>query len=312
MRLDSGLATAGDHRAHAAWLAGDPAHRRAWDRVESLLGMPLDQLRRAEGVSPGSIEATVRTLSGLPSPRVSARRRWIKGGAAGAVIAASSLLLAQRRVPLTGLTADLHTGTAERSTTRLDDGSELILNARSAVDLRFDAASRRIALRTGAMIIRVAAEQRPLRVDTPHGVIRSLGTRFLVARHPDHTEIAVLEHRVRVEPGQGAPAVIDEGGVARFQQGRVIALPGQAAARAAWADGQLDARSERLGDLVEALRAYTPGWLRVTEAAADLRVFGVFRLDRVDGVLQDLEETYPVTVRRWGPALTVIDRRPAP
>ena len=70
-------------------------------------------------------------------------------------------------------------------------------------------------------------------------------------------------------------------------------------------------RDEPLGQLIEALRPYRAGLLRVSPQAAQLRVYGVFALDDSDRTLRSLAETLPVQVNRHGFWLTTVDVRSA-
>jgi transmembrane sensor len=79
---------------------------------------------------------------------------------------------------LQGLRADLHTATGERCTFNLTDGSIVLLNARSVVDLDFAAGKRRIHLLSGELIATVTAKS-SLTAGTSEGAVQSEGTRFI-------------------------------------------------------------------------------------------------------------------------------------
>ncbi|MFX5142205.1 FecR domain-containing protein, partial [Acinetobacter baumannii] len=76
------------------------------------------------------------------------------------------------------------TGVGERRHQRLADGAELTLNAESALDVLFSDRQRLLSLAQGDAFVQtagpaVAGDAGPLRVDTAHGSIRALGTRFM-------------------------------------------------------------------------------------------------------------------------------------
>ena len=63
--------------------------------------------------------------------------------------------------------------------------------------------------------------------------------------------------------------------------------------------------------VVAALRAYRRGMLRVSPAAAQLRVLGTFPLDDTDLALKALADTLPITVDRYRSGwMVVIDVKP--
>ena len=290
VRLDSGTAGADDHAAFARWLHADPRHEAVWRTISGLLDQPLAAIKDADTRLPGQRHATHRALT------APARRKALRRGTA--------MLL------LLGLSADVHTATGERRQVQLADGSTLILNARSAVDIEFSAQTRLLRLRRGTLLIHTAADrQRPLIVATEHGEARALGTRFAVQLQDNHSELAVLEHSVRLTTADGSEQTFAAGSAARYDASGIHPIAESAAPLAAWADGQLDVRDRPLAELIAALRPYKRGYLQVSPQAAVLRVFGVFPLDDPDATLHALAETQPIAIRRYGPWLTVVEHQ---
>lgn len=78
--------------------------------------------------------------------------------------------------------AQQRTSIRERRPLRLDDGSQLALNADTALDIRFDSKQRLIQLYRGEMLVKTAQDptQRPFIVQTGEGRARALDTRFSV------------------------------------------------------------------------------------------------------------------------------------
>ncbi len=61
-----------------------------------------------------------------------------------------------------------------------------------------------------------------------------------------------------------------------------------------------------LEHVVDALRPYSRGFVRVAPEVRDLRVQGVFPLNDPDRVFTALAETLPIRVDRYSPWLTLI------
>ncbi len=304
VRLDSGSASADDHAAFAAWLNADPRHQHAWQTISGLLDQPVAVLKEAEAQLPGQRRAARLALT---SPE---RRKVLRNGTVALLLIGLGSYTLNRQLPLVALIADLHTATGERRQVRLADGSTLILNARSAVDIEFNAKNRLLTLREGEILVRTALDPgRPLIVQTEHGQARALGTRFAVRRQDDHSELTVLEHRVQLTVANGVQQIFDAGASARFSAAGIQPLTEPAAPRAAWIDGQLDVRDRPLGEVIDALRPYKRGYLRISPQAAALRVFGVFPLDDPEAALLALVETQPITIRRYGALVTLIKHR---
>ncbi|WP_240931664.1 FecR family protein [Azotobacter chroococcum] len=132
-------------------------------------------------------------------------------------------------MPLDGLLADLSTATGERRRFVLADGSSVLLNAQSRVDVDFDSGRRRLQLRRGALLAEVTADaRRPFVVETPFGRVQALGMRFSVALGERDATVWVQEAQVRLESRSGNSLVLaaDEG--ARFDRDGLPA-PGSAA-----------------------------------------------------------------------------------
>ncbi len=304
VRLDSGSASAEDRAAFANWLKADPRHETAWVSISGLLSQPLATLKDADARLPGQCHAVRQALT------APARRKALRNSAVSLLLIGLGSYALSRQPPLTGLLADVHTGTGERRQVQLADGSMLILNARSAVDIEFSEHTRLLRLRRGEILVHTAVDRsRPLIVRTEHGEARALGTRFAVQLRDEHSQLAVLEHSVQVTTAAGSQQIFAAARAARYTASDIQPLAAAAAPLAVWADGQLDVRDRPLGEVIAALRPYKRGHLRISPQAAALRVYGVFPLDDPEAVLLSLAETQPIAIRRYGPWLSLVEHR---
>ncbi|MFJ4387317.1 FecR domain-containing protein [Pseudomonas sp. NPDC089408] len=287
------------------WLQQHPAHQQAWQRLEQRLGYSFATLHRLEQRAPGQAAEARRLL--LQPTR---SRREMLGAMASLGLFGSALWGGWRSDTAQGWLADLHTGRGERRSFTLADGSRLSLNSASAVDVQFDGGQRLLLLRHGELLIQVARDpQRPLRVRTAQGYVQALGTRFLVSQEANATRVVVLQHSVRVSLVDGQWAELQQGQAALLHNHGIERLSGEQLQRAAWLDGRLEVLDQPLRAVVEALRPYQRGYIRLAPAARDLRVQGVFPLDQPQQALSALAEALPITVERYGPWLTLIDRK---
>ncbi|VCU68216.1 fec operon regulator FecR [Pigmentiphaga humi] len=214
-------------------------------------------------------------------------------------------LLASRTGPWQANMADFRSATGEQRSFALEDGTQLMLNTGSAVNLRFDASERRILLVAGEIMVATrhgpgsSADSRPLLVQTAEGTIRSLGTRFTVRQRPERTSVAVLESAVEIS-SQGAPGstrVLHAGEQTQFSR-ETVEAPGSTDEQTdAWTRGQLLADEQRLDDFLAELDRYRPGMLRVDPRIAGLRLSGVFPLADTDRILATLPSVLPVRVQ---------------
>jgi len=293
-----------DDATHARWQRwrdAHPDHARAWARIEAfggrLHGLPSPV---AHATLNGTLNAT------LNGPQTQGRRKALK--ALGlAVGAGGAAWLAREEVPWQGWTADHRTGVGQRKAVTLADGTTMHLNAGSAVDIHYSAGERRVTLLRGEILVRTApdpladreAGSRPFSVDTAEGNVRALGTYFLVRQLDGRSHVAVFGGAVELRPALG-------GGVRRLDAGSQAGFSRQAAEAArptngdaaAWVDGMLVAHDMPLPDFLAALAPYRAGRLRCAPSAAGIVVSGTYPLADIDQVLDMLQATLPVVVRR--------------
>ncbi|MNR84401.1 fec operon regulator FecR [compost metagenome] len=283
VKLHSQEMDASDHASLKKWCAQSTDHQRAWHAANELA-------RNFGAVPPGL------GLSTLGRQRN--RRAVMKTLAIALAVAPASWL------GWTHLTRKSYqTSAGERSTYSLSDGSSLMLNTDSAVDIVFDDKQRLIRLRAGEVLIQTAKDNsfnhRPFIVQTAQGSVRALGTRFVVRQREHSSDVAVLEHAVEVRANGATEAlIIDAGYGASFSDTNIDAPTalGNNVNATAWTQGILIADKQRLQDFAAELSRYRPGIVRCDPAVADLQISGVFRTDDTDQALNILQETLPVSV----------------
>lgn len=298
-RLCSGDATDADRAGWRRWHEAHPEHQRAWRHFDALQSM----LQRVPGhLAASTLQASQRS-----------RRRVLRGVAAlvgtGTVAGLSWQLAGGPAGGVRSWLADYRTGTGERRTVTLADGSELTLNTRTSVDVSMDATRRLLVLREGEILVQTAhslagpsagaKDGRPFMVHTPQGRILALGTRFTVRSEGGEggdTVVSVLQDAVEIQPLQDASRSLrlQAGQQARFSRNGM--LPAQAAdpALVSWVGGSLIVDGWRLDDVVRELARYRPGRLACDPAVAGLRVSGVFPLADTDKALAVIARAFPV------------------
>lgn len=298
--LMSGEASDADHQHWLGWRAAHPDHERAWRHIEAVT-------RRFGQLAP---RAGYRALSPYAADdgrgRRTAMRALAWGG--GGVLAA---LLASRTPVWRQQLADIRTGTGEQRSVALSDGTQLILNTGSAIDVRFDAAHRRVRLLAGEIFVATAHalgaavraevdDPRPFLVETAQGQVRALGTRFCVRQWAERSTVAVQQNAVRITPALGgSPRVLAAGESAAFSAAEVEAPQPLGDGETAWTRGQIVAEDLPLGDFLAELGRYRHGMLHCDPAVAGLRISGVFPLKDTDLVLRSLPRTLAVQVRAF-------------
>ena len=287
VQLQSGAATEADHRAIQLWRDRSPQHAQAWQRAEALLG----DLR----VVPGSVASdTFQRLAA--SKRIGRRQALHRLGLF--LLAGPAIWMASRELPWQQWSADQRTAIGEQKNLTLPDGTQLLINTGSALNIAFNARERRIRLLEGEVLISTAKD--PIRsfiVETRHGTARALGTRFTVRIGEQRSHVAVTEGAVEMLPLHASRGLILKAGEqSAFND--TLAAPAQPldAAALTWEHGMMVARNMRLADLLIELGRYRPGVLRCHDDVASLTVSGAFPLKDTDASLRLLQDTLPIRV----------------
>ena len=290
-----------------AWRAQDPLHEQAWQRIQAVQ-------QRLQGLGDTPLAALAR--SALVSRRGGDRRRAVQallllvlgGGAAWQM---------EAHLPWRNWVADVRTARGERRRLTLPDGTRLVLNGGSALDIAFGATERRLLLRAGDIHVVTAADSqqpaRPLVVQTEAGEMWPLGTRFTVnVAEGQRSLVAVYEGAVRLRPRlqPQQERVLPAGQQAWLDMRAVAAAVPTYEEQSAWIDGMLVARNMRLDAVLQALQPATTVSLVCHPAVAGLKVSGTYPLDDVPRIMATLGTLLQLQVRsmrRWwgGPELVI-------
>lgn len=286
VQLNDGTDNEARTQAWHLWMQSSPQHAAAWARVETLQQQWAMMPRQAALSSLGAAHAQRRDVLKILGMLVAV------GGCTW---------LAAEQVPYHSMLAQQRTRLRERRSLRLDDGSQLELNASTALDIRFDSNQRLIQLYQGEILVQTAKDpaQRPFIVETGEGRVRALGTRFSVRQLSSQTRVGVLQDAVEVSPSRDVARVqrLEAGEQVTFDRDQVHVVSPLPAGSTAWVQGMLSVDDWRLGDFIEELGRYRPGVLRCATAVQGLSISGAFRLDDTDTVLENLSQALPVKVR---------------
>lgn len=296
------------HAGFEAWKRADPRHAAAAAGMERF----VDQARALRG-GPAT-RAALHAALGAPAPRT------VKAGQLRRAASRLALLLAVaiptsaalRAFPPAEMLADLRTGTGEQRTQVLADGTRLTLGSGSAVNVEMAADLRQVRLLSGELRVDVAKDAaRPFVVDTAHGRIRALGTRFIVRRDADSTLLTMLESTTAVTAGPTAEVRVAAGGQARLSDHGVERLDDVQAGMVddAFVHRRLLVQGRPLPEVLDELSRHRRGVIRYErERLADIRVSAVLPLDDTDRALQLLVDSFPqLRVRSVTPWVVLVD-----
>lgn len=299
-RLWSDEVTADDVAACSQWRGQRHEHELAWQRMQAV-GQKFAEVPDVAGR---------QALKAAPEKLQLMRRKSLKilgmmlfaGGAAE---------LGRRTEAWQALSSDYASGVGEIKEVVLDDGTQLVLNTNSAVDVVYTDNARRIELRFGEIMITTAHDSavagRPFSVSGRDGEVLALGTRFVVRQREGTSSVSVLEGAVQVRPrhslavlrvdaGHGADFGADVQADHQGDLGDNNPYPLDESA-SSWSQGLLLAEQMPLSTFIEEIGRYRHGVLRYTPEVAGMKVSGVFSLRDTDRALSNLTLGLPVQLR---------------
>lgn len=300
-----------------AWREASPLHENAWQQISQALSntmagrlgdaYPLGYQGNAS-VPPARPIVTARAPAFDEDEPAPPRRRFLAAALTITAAAGAGALVAVRDFyPLSSVAADAATATGERRRYQLTDGTELLLDARSRVNLEFTATYRRLMLLEGAVAVTSPEDpNRPFLVQTAEGVVRSSGKRYMVRQQARRTLVVAQDGDLDIETTGGTRGSIPQGMGARFDAARLDIARSELAAEAAWEGGWINANGRPLAEIIAALRPYRHGTLRVSMAAGGLPVMGMYPLDDPEAALRALGERMPIAIKRLTPWFVTI------
>ena len=297
-RRQSGTMTAGEVRAFAAWHAAHPDNAHAYERVARLWASP-EFTRAVETQAPTTMPRSAR-------PRAALRPVLALAAALVLAVGLGHLLGGNPFQP----SADHGTETGQRAEVSLPDGSVVVLNAESAMNVSFDPDRRRVELLRGEAFFDVRPDpERPFEVAAGRSLTRVVGTAFSVTLQDGDTEVRVKRGHVRVAGDDGrTPVDLTPGEGVTVTAGHV----GDAAAFVsqttfAWIDGRLVFHDQPLAEVIAQLaRHHKDPVVLATGRLRTLRVSGNYRLNDPAAVVAALADVAGAEVIRLPGLLTVL------
>lgn len=317
-------------REFEAWKRADPAHASAAADLEQFVRQAQalggkgenDEERPGTAARRRAARAALDAVVGQPpeqhrvgpNPASQARRLL-----AIMLVLILPVALALSVWPPKILLADLRTSTGKLRNETLSDGTQLTLSTATAVNVDFDRRQRHVKLLRGEILVNVARDaSRPFTVETSHGRIRALGTRFIVRHDETFTDLTMLESRtvVRSAADRSAHPNETELTVAAGQSVRLtpagIEPPrtvDAATVEDAFKSRRLVVRNQPLSSVLEELARHRRGVIRFDkEGMRDIHVTAVLPLDDTDRALQLLDDNFPkLRIRTLTPLMVLVD-----
>ncbi|MGH9888935.1 MAG: FecR family protein [bacterium] len=260
----AGTATPEQREAVRRWVAESEANAAIVESMRAALSplpstaVDVDAAWSSVAKRVGIGSPSSRHARPFPMRRAATRRAWPIAIAAGVLLVASLSVLrfARSNAPV----AELVTGSGQRITKTLDDGSTVILNAESRLRYSPDRNGRQVYLEGEAMFRVAHDSRRPFRVHAGGAVVSDIGTQFGVRAYPEvaRVDVAVTEGSVSLHR-EGAPGdslVLRAGSVGHVSAEGLLSIdPSERPAQmTAWLDGTLVFTGSPLAEVAAQLR----------------------------------------------------------
>lgn len=283
----SGEMTEHQLRSFEAWLNGDPRNEAAWIKLQEGL-LPCGVASR-QGLPPGALTDRLAKMS-------SSRRQFLTGivGLLGA--GAVGALSVDHFLPKGALTADHVTLTGQQERIWLADGSSVFLAPRAAVDIDYRPDLRSVRVIDGEVLVTAASGINPFRIDIDQVSLMTNDSVFSIRRRPGRLSITGVEGEGVFGPAPGHHIGKSERIV--FANNRFERETADLEVDTAWTDGLLLVKNETLASVVEELRPYFVGVIRVNPGVANLRVTAVLPLEDPNTALDALASSLDLEISR--------------
>ncbi|KAA8732360.1 DUF4880 domain-containing protein [Acinetobacter qingfengensis] len=297
----------------ALWLAQDPRHVEAIERMQNLLG-EVEQFKRHYQQHQISKKILNDTLNNTRHYRL---HFAYKSVLALFMVSALIVFFSLQYAPLDYWTADKRNTSQSWQQQQLPDHSQIKMSGKTAYNIDYDQHHRQIELLQGNILVDVAKDpSRPFLVKTTHGTVRALGTRFIVTQDGQHTIVTMLESKTLVwsTTAQQQPVSLIAGQRIEIgAQGLLSRKPIQINSQLfenAWQSQMLVANGESLTDVLDYLAMYYPGKILFDrQKLAKIQVTATLPLNHIDQALQQLAKELHLNVQNDLPYRIQITRQ---
>ncbi len=267
VRRELGELSSDEHVQLETWLHADACHRGAFIRADAAR-LTAERIAALAGGSTPEMR--------LPFPRF----RPAMAAAVAGIAALATLLW----VGL-GTRGDHYlSGVGEIRSVALEDGSDMVLDTASDAVVHFDKEVRRVNLKEGDALFKVAKNPtRPFLVHAGDVTVRAVGTTFSVQHNPNGVEVTVAEGVVEVRRNDGSDIqLLTADHSALIPRDRPVAVrvlsSNETERQLAWRTGRLEFDGQTLRAAAAQLNRYSRRQIVVTDPQlAGHPVVGSFR-----------------------------------
>ncbi len=334
-QLDGDNVSEKDLTAFREWVNRSPAHAKEIRELNSLWG-ELNVL--TDMVEPiAEADAVSRQLRRREHFRTW-RRRWALPVGALASLALISIAVSNYQKdsrPDIVQTAQVklpkiyQTRIGEHQKYILADGSKVTLNTGSRLEVDFRDDQRRVRLLKGEVLFDVAHDaSRPFLVFAGDGIVRAVGTAFVVYLQGNEFDVIVSEGAVELSSVLPTPAtevrepnskklaslgIVKAGHKAKYENAAasIATLSDvEMTTKMSWQNGLITFNGETLEEVIQEVKRYTELKIEIRDIELKtLQVGGVFKSGDTESVFANLKANFNIDTLTTGPSSVALVRR---
>ncbi|MEM6650624.1 MAG: FecR domain-containing protein [Pseudomonadota bacterium] len=294
------------------WQSKDPQHREmldevraVWNDYDQLVDLNLYPLPQEPDIDPIDVGDTASSDRSVSQAKV-----FFAAAAAVIIMVTTAVMFHLFSTPAPIEKGVFQTALGEQQTVTLSDGSTMMLNTSSVVEVDYTQDVRSITLISGEAHFDVMSDKdRPFSVYAGENIVRAIGTAFTVHYDEADVEVTVAEGRVALirqlnDPSQLSAdqteqtlTEIDAGNNATVSQKEIadivsLSVP-ELNRKLAWRRGRIAFAGEPLSDVIHEVSRYTDFKIEIdSPLIGDVPIGGSFQLGDVEELLVVLEDGF--------------------
>lgn len=325
-----------------AWIEANPAHeqhveqlRKIWQtaakapsslrNVDQMWEKLRDRMGPVESRQPATEERQRSRRTQARPRRYSTWRQLSRVGAIAVFVVGVALLVGQRldeeEAELDGSAMrEVATETGQRARVKLDDGTQVVLNADSKLTLpaEFAEDERVVHLRGEAYFEVVSDEERPFKIEVDGAVTEVLGTKFSVGAYPNEPDIQVVvdEGTVAVRPAgsrEDQRVLLKRNQLAQLARGEthIVRREVKVEDYLAWIEGRLVFRDAPIREVARKLERWYGLEVELAPGLENVdRLNASFKEESIKEVLNIIAETLNLRYEREGNKVRFLPAKP--
>ncbi|UNK40015.1 FecR family protein (plasmid) [Shinella sp. H4-D48] len=284
------------------WIAASSLHKQAFEDVGGLWS-ELGASGPERGTSDGDLALPLEKIRQLREKRARGRAGAFVTGCLVLLLAGSWAWLEHPHL-LQDMQADFVSPRGDRRKFALSDGSHVLLDADSALDVAISASERRVKLLRGNAFFRISHTGAPFIVEAAGGEAKVLGTEFDVSLKEDRqVTVTLAEGSLQVGMiGAGQDVILKPGESVDYGSAGLSPIK-QAITEdeMAWHDGRYIFTNARLADVLAQVERYRTGRIVLLGSSiAEFRVSGNIALHDTDKALAALQSSVGFRLNSFG------------